>query len=106
MCSAARKTPETTVASQSYEMIVTQRYAKRLLHFLTKHPDLNAQYYKTIAMLETHPFHPSLRLHALSGKHQGLHSVSINLSYRITLEFLIVDRQITPVNVGDHDAVY
>jgi mRNA-degrading endonuclease YafQ of YafQ-DinJ toxin-antitoxin module len=106
MRSAARKTPEITVPSQSYEVIVTQRYAKRLLHFLTKHPDLKAQYYKTIAMLETQPFHPSLRLHALSDKHQGLHSVSINLSYRITLEFLIVDRQITPVNIGDHDVVY
>ena len=36
----------------------------------------------------------------------GLHSVTINLSYRITLELLIRDRQIIPINVGDHDAVY
>jgi plasmid maintenance system killer protein len=47
-----------------------------------------------------------LRLHALAGKHQGLHSVSINLSYRITLELLIKDEQIIPINVGEHDAVY
>jgi hypothetical protein len=32
--------------------------------------------------------------------------VSINLSYRITLELLISDEEIIPVNVGDHDAVY
>jgi hypothetical protein len=32
--------------------------------------------------------------------------VSINLSCRITLELLIQDQQIIPVNVGDHDAVY
>jgi hypothetical protein len=32
--------------------------------------------------------------------------VSINLSYRITLELVIRDRQIVPINVGDHDAVY
>lgn len=37
---------------------------------------------------------------------QGPHSVSINLSYRITLELLIADGRIIPVNVGDHDAVY
>ena len=55
--------------------------------------------------LSVNPHHPSLRLHALAGKHQGLHSVSINLSYRITLEFLIRDREIIPVNVGDDDAV-
>ena len=65
-----------------------------------------AQYGKTLALLEVNPHHPSLRLHALSGKLQSLHSVSINLSYRITLELLIQDGQIIPVNVGDHDAVY
>jgi proteic killer suppression protein len=38
----------------------------------------------------------------LSGRLQGLHSVSINLSYRITLELLIKGEEIIPVNVGDH----
>jgi mRNA-degrading endonuclease YafQ of YafQ-DinJ toxin-antitoxin module len=47
-----------------------------------------------------------LRLHALSGRLQGLQSVSINLSYHITLELLIQDQQIIPINVGDHDTVY
>jgi len=32
--------------------------------------------------------------------------VAINLSYRVTLELLIQDGQIIPVNVGDHDAAY
>ncbi|HZX71761.1 MAG TPA: hypothetical protein VFE77_13180 [Rhodanobacter sp.] len=57
-------------------------------------------------LLQANPHHPSLRLHALSGRLNGLHSVSINLSYRITLELVIRDRQIVPINVGDHDAVY
>jgi plasmid maintenance system killer protein len=56
-----------------------------------------------LQLLEANPFHPSLRLHTLSGKLQGIHSVSINLSYRITLELLIQDGQIIPINVGDHD---
>ncbi len=56
--------------------------------------------------LEANPFHPSLRLQSSGGKLDGLHSVSINLSYRITLELLIDAEQITPVNVGDHEAVY
>ena len=37
---------------------------------------------------------------------QGVHLVSINLSYRITLELLIQDEIIIPLNVGNHDAVY
>jgi proteic killer suppression protein len=42
----------------------------------------------------------------LGGRLQGLHSVSINLSYRITLELLIHDQEIIPINVGDHDVVW
>ncbi len=90
----------------SYVLVFTDAYNRRALHWLKKHPELKAQYLKTLQLLEANPFHPSLRLHALSGKLQGVHSVSINLSYRITLELLIQDGQIIPVNVGDHDAVY
>ena len=60
----------------------------------------------TLLLLQANPHHPSLRLHALSGKLEGLHSVSINLSYRITLELIIREKQIVPINVGDHEAVY
>jgi mRNA-degrading endonuclease YafQ of YafQ-DinJ toxin-antitoxin module len=89
-----------------YQLLISDHYKKRLKRFLKQHPELISQYFKTTALLQANPFHPSLRLHALSGKLQGLHSVSINLSYRITLEFLIQDRHIIPINVGDHDAVY
>lgn len=89
-----------------YQLVFTDDYTRRALRFLKRHPELKAQYGKALALLEMNPHHPSLRLHALQGKLQGLHSVSINLSYRITLELLIADGQIIPVNVGDHDAVY
>lgn len=90
----------------AYRLLLTESYVKIAVRFLRRHPDLKPQYGKALALLEANPYHPSLRLHALAGKHQGLHSVSINLSYRITLELLIRDRVIIPVNVGDHDAVY
>ncbi len=89
-----------------YQLVFTDDYTRRALRFIKRHPELKAQYGKTLALLEANPHHPSLRLHALAGRLAGLHSVSINLSYRITLEFLIRDQQIVPVNVGDHDAVY
>jgi len=81
-------------------------YVKLAARFLKRHPELEKQYLKTLQLLEMNPHHPSLRLHALSGRLQGLHSVSINLSYRITLELLIQNEEIIPVNVGDHDVVY
>lgn len=89
-----------------YQLVFTEQYTKRAIRFLKRHPELEQQYLKTLQLLEADPFHPSLRLHKLSGRLDGLHSVSINLSYRITLEFLIHDCEIVPVNVGDHDSVY
>ena len=89
-----------------YALVFTEQYIHRAAQFLKRHPDLRQHYFKTLQLLEANPAHPSLRLHPLKGKHTGLHSVSINLSYRITLELLIQDRQIIPVNVGGHDAVY
>ena len=90
----------------SYTLVFTDQYNRRAARFLKRQPQLREQYRKTLMLLEANPHHPSLRLHALSGRLDGLHSVSINLSYRITPELLICDRQIVPINVGDHEAVY
>jgi mRNA-degrading endonuclease YafQ of YafQ-DinJ toxin-antitoxin module len=89
-----------------FELVFTEQYNRRAARFLKRHPELEKQYLKTLQLLELNPHHPSLRLHALSGRLEGLHSVSINLSYRITLELLVTKDQIIPVNLGDHDAVY
>jgi len=89
-----------------WTLVFTEQYQKRAFRFLKRHPELERQYLKSLQLLEANPFHPSLRLHPLSGRLTGLHAVSINLSYRITLEFLITDQEIIPVNVGDHDTVY
>ena len=90
----------------TYSLVFTDQYNRRAAKWLKKHPDLRSNYLKTLQLLELNPFHPSLRLHALSGRLAGLHSVSINLSYRITLELLISERDIILINIGDHDAVY
>ena len=90
----------------SFRVIYTKSYLKRATKFAKRHPDLLAQYEKTLKLLELNPFHPSLRLHRLSGSLSDLHSISINISYRITLEFLIDDNKIILVNVGSHDEIY
>ena len=89
-----------------FTLVFTAQYNRRAARFLKQHPQLRQHYLKTLQLLEVNPSHPSLRLHALHGKFEGLHSVSINLSCRITLELLIQDQKIIPVNVGDHDTVY
>ena len=89
-----------------YKLEITPTYMKRLVKFLKKHKDLKERYCKVITLLEIDPYHPSLRLHKLSGKLEMLHSVSLNMQYRITMEFTIEEGKIIPVNIGTHEEVY
>jgi len=88
------------------KIIYTQSYIRRARKFAKRHPELLGQYEKTLRLLEANPSHPSLRLHKLTGKLDGLYSVSINMTYRISLEFIIDDDTVIPVNVGTHDEAY
>lgn len=90
----------------AYQLVFTDSYLKRAKKFASRHPDLRNLYQKTLQLLEQDPFHPSLRLHALAGKLDGLHSVSINLRYRLTIELLIDRETIIFINVGSHDEIY
>lgn len=90
----------------SFRIIYTHSYQKRAAKFVKRHPELLPQYEKTLKLLELNPRHPSLRLHRLTGPLRDLHSVSINICYRITLEFLLEDGKIVPVSIGSHDEVY
>ena len=83
----------------SFSLVFTKQYNRRAFRFIKRHPDLKKQYLKTLQLLELNPQHPSLHLHALQ-------SVSINMSYRITLELVISDKEITLIDIGDHNAVY
>lgn len=89
-----------------YQIIYTKSYNKKASKFLKKHPQLINQYQKTLKLLEMDPYHPVLRLHQLQGRLKDLYSISINISYRITLEFIIDNKQIIPIDIGDHDCVY
>ncbi|NBT39738.1 MAG: plasmid stabilization protein [Alphaproteobacteria bacterium] len=90
----------------SYRLIFTDSYNKKAAKWIKKHPALKDQYLKTLQLMELDIYHPSLRLHKLSGSLTGLSSISINISYRITLELMIQDRDIILINIGSHDEVY
>ena len=90
----------------SYRIIYTKSYIRRATRFIKKHPELIGQYEKTLKLLELDPFHPSLRLHKLKGSLSEFHAVSINIGYCISIEFLLNETTIIPVNVGSNDEVY
>lgn len=89
-----------------YTLIYPNSYIRRARKFLRKHPEIHAQYKKTLELLELDPYHPSLRLHGLEGRLNDLSSVSINMSYRIVLALEIRDKEIILYDIGSHDQVY
>jgi mRNA-degrading endonuclease YafQ of YafQ-DinJ toxin-antitoxin module len=89
-----------------YPLVFPESYLRRARKFLAKHPEIRSQYHKTLQLLELNPYHPSLRLHSLEGRLNGLSSVSINISYRIVIELIIRENEILLVNIGKHDQVY
>lgn len=90
----------------SYKLLITDSYSKKLIKFLKKHKDVLPRYIKTIEILEQNPHHPSLRLHKLQGRLSDFYSISINMEYRIIIDFIIRDEEIIPVEIGTHDEVY
>jgi proteic killer suppression protein len=86
----------------TYKLLITEEYEAKLGKFLKKHPDLIDRYFYTMSLLEINPYHNSLRFHKLQGKLKSLHSVSINDKYRITIEFLIDDKELIPIDVSNH----
>ncbi len=89
-----------------YKLIFTESFTKRTAKFIRKHPELTDPYRSTLELLQLNPFHPSLRLHKLQGKLKELYAVSINISYRITLQFLLSENEILLINIGSHELVY
>lgn len=88
------------------KLIYTESYIKKAKKFAKRHPDVLQQYSKTLKLLELNPFHPSLRLHKLEGKLSELYSVSINILYRISVDFIINEDKIILINIGKHSEVY
>jgi len=89
-----------------FKILFTSSYEERAKKFLKKHPEVEKQYTKTLQLLELNPFHPSLRLHQFKTSSFEGYSISINLTYRISLEFLITEQEILLVNIGDHQDIY
>jgi len=90
----------------SFNLVYPISYLRKVKKFLGKHPELVKQYEKTLQLLEYNPYHPSLRLHQLKGRLNDLSSISINMNYRLTIEFTVTENEIILVNIGSHDQVY
>jgi addiction module RelE/StbE family toxin len=90
----------------SYDVDASPRFVRKAAKFLRKHPDRRTDLEGALESLRRDPFQPSLRLHPLSGKLQGLHAASLSYEWRIVLVLRVEQRRITLINIGSHDEVY
>ncbi len=87
-----------------YKLVYDDKFVKKSIKFIKKHPDLKEKYYKILTILENNPFHPSLRLHKIKGG--DYYSVSVTMNYRILLYFLVKDNEIYLLDIDSHDNIY
>lgn len=89
-----------------YSIVTPKQFLRQARKFFKKHPDLKPRFAKVLNDLQKDPFQPSLELHALSGKLEGCHAVSLTHNYRMTLILLITEQEIILLDIGSHDDVY
>ncbi len=89
-----------------YGLVRTSYFDRRLERFLRAHPELRKRIAQLFRDLESDPYRPRLRLHALSGELQGLHAVRLTYAHRITIVIRLAEREIDLINIGSHDEVY
>lgn len=89
-----------------FTLVWTDTFKRTARKFLRKHRDLAATFSLFLHKLEENPQDPELRLHALSGKHDGRHAVSLAYSYRIVIRLVLAESEIYLLDVGTHDEVY
>ena len=90
----------------SWTLVTTVSFHRRARKLLARHPDLRPRLADTLEKLRTDPFEPSLRLHPLTGKLQGMQAVSLTYSYRVTLTLQITEHEILLLEIGNHDEVH
>lgn len=78
---------------------------KKISEIYKKDKKLYKRIEQKIALFESSPRHPSLRIHKLSGLLDDFWSVSINRSLRMVYRYMKKDEAYF-VDLGTHDEVY
>jgi hypothetical protein len=71
--------------------------------FVKKHPEILGHSEKCLLLMASNPSPPFASTHC---KASSKNSISITLSDRLTIEFLIDGKEIIPIAIGTHDQVY
>lgn len=86
------------------QIIVSQRFRKKLKDFLRKHPEVGTTVETKLRILQQDAHGRRLRAHKLSGNLKNFFAISITYEYRLI--FSINENSIILHAIGGHDEVY
>lgn len=87
-------------------LVRTATFLRELRRYVKKHPESVVLVRDTLNLLVEDPRSPSLRLHPLKGRLQGILAVRLTYSDRITLTLCLCERQVILLGIGTHDGLY
>jgi len=79
---------------------------KKLQKIKKKDSKLSKLIEEKLILFSQNPYHPSLRLHKLTGSLKNLYSISINYSIRMVFVLLYNQNEAYFIDIGTHDQVY
>lgn len=83
----------------------TTKYSKKEKKFLSKRPELKNKYHQVLRILKNDYNDKRLNLHKIY-TNPPVYSIKLTYSYRIILDFIIVNNEILLIDIGNHDEVY
>jgi len=87
------------------KIITTTSYKRKEKKFFKKRPELKEKYKAVLKILAVDPKDRRLGLHKIY-KSPPVYSISLTGSYRIILDFIILNDEILLIDIGNHDEVY
>jgi len=87
------------------ELVWDTAFLKILKKWKKKHPELISKFEEKLTLFCEEPYHPSLKMHSLSGNLKDYSSLSITYEYRLIFQFISEDKVLL-IDIGTHDEVY
>ena len=87
------------------ELIWDEAFVRSARKWQKKHPELVSRFRDRLRLFSECPYHPSLKVHNLSGNLKGYSSLSINYEFRLIFKF-ISDEKVLLIDIGTHYEIY
>jgi len=89
------------------KLVWDDKFRRIFKKWSVQHPDLVSQFRDRLTLFISDPFHPTLRVHSLSGVLKGSWAMKISYDQRLIFRFMDDAHTIVLlIDIGTHDQVY